>query len=189
MDLALGIPLTEYREVKRALKEGTPPAHILDKLPLAWRIIRTINDPRPRRKTFRRGVRPTRIRLTVHTECGIEHDDQAELYEDWIISDKLDKFLPFTGIVPVYQRIEEGKPPILRDRRMVYVGHDPPGTESKLWTRGGFIDRMLDSAVRGEHPAQLRKEARRKRLHLELNVACIAFLVACIVVRLAVELI
>ena len=46
VDLALGIPLTDYKEVKKALKEGTPPAHILDELPLAWRMIRTINDPR-----------------------------------------------------------------------------------------------------------------------------------------------
>ena len=113
-DLALGIPLTEYREVKMALKEGTPPAHILDKLPLAWRMIRTINDPRPRRKTSENLVRPTRIRLTVHTESGIEHDDRAELDEEWVISNKLDMFLPFTGIVPVYQLIGEGKYPILR---------------------------------------------------------------------------
>ena len=188
-DLALGIPLTEYREVKRALKEEIPPAHILDRLPLAWRMIRTINDPRPRRKALGNSVRPTRIRLTVHTESGIEHDDRAELDEDWVISDKLDMLLPFTGIVPVYQMIGEGRDPILKDLRMVYVGHDPPGTESKLWTRGGYVDRMLDRAARGEHPAQLRRESRRKRRLLVLNVVSLAFLVACIVFRIAVEIV
>ena len=132
MDLALGIPLTDYRKVKKALKEGTPSAHILDELPLAWRMIRTINDPKPRHKTFRQAVRPTEIRLTVHTESGLKEDNRAELDEDWVSSDKLDMFLPFTGIVPVYQLVEEGKPPILKDHRMVYAGSDPPGTEGKL---------------------------------------------------------
>lgn len=189
MDLALGIPLTEFREVKRALKDGTPPAHILDKLPLAWRMIRTINDPRPRRKALAHTVRPNRIRLTVHTESGIEHDDRAELDEDWVTSEKLDKFLPYTGIVPVYQLIGEGRGPTLKDLRMVYVGHDPPGTESKLWTRGGYVDRMLERAARGEHPAQLKRKAHRKRVLIALNVASLSFLVACIVFRLSIELI
>ena len=186
-DLALGIPLTEYREVKGALKEGTPPAHILDKLPLAWRMIRTINDPRPMRRALGNSVRPTRIRLTVHTESGIEHDDRAELDEDWVTSEKLDEFLLFTGIVPVYRQTEERKNPVLKDLRMVYVGQDPPGTKSRLWTRGGYVDRMLDRAARGEHPSQLRRESRRKRRLLVLNVVSLAFLVACIVFRIAVE--
>ena len=188
VDLALGIPLTDYKKVKKALKEGTPPAHILDELPLAWKMIRTISDPRPRNKTFRQAVRPTEIRLTVHTESGPKEDDGAELDEDWVVSDKLDMFLPFTGIVPVYQLVEEGKPPILKDHRMVYTGSDPPGTESKLWTRGGYVDRMLERTARGEHPAQLKREAQRKRVRSAFFYSSLAFLVATIVFRLAVEL-
>ena len=125
-DLALGVPLTDFREVKKALKEGIPPAHILDQLPVAWRMIRTINDPKPRRKTFRQASRPTRIRLTVNTENGMKEDNRAELDEDWVISRKLGVFVPFTGIVPVYQWAGERKPPILKDRRMVYLGSDRP---------------------------------------------------------------
>ena len=177
MDLALGIPLTDFREVKKALRDETPPAHILDQLPLAWRMIRTINDPRPQRRAFQQSIRPTRIQLTVHTESGLKEDDQAELDEDWVISEKLDMLLPFTGIVPVYEHIAEGKPPILKDRRMIYTGHEPPGSESKLWTRGGYLDRMLDRAARGEHPTQLRREARRKRILLAIHLVSLAFLV------------
>ena len=188
MDLALGIPLTDYRKVKKALKEGTPPAHVLDELPLAWRMIRTINDPKPRQKTSRQAVRPTEIRLTVHTESGLREDNRAELDEDWVSSDKLDMFLPFTGVVPVYQLVEEGKPPILKDHRMVYTGHDPPGTESKLWTRGGYVDRMLERAARGEHPAQLKREAHRKRVRSAFLYSSLAFLVVSIAFRMAVEL-
>ena len=184
VDLALRIPLTDYRKVKKALREGIPPVHILDQLPLAWRMIRTVNDPRPRRKGFRQAVQPTRIRLTVHTESGLKEDDRAELDEEWVISDKLDMFLPFTGIVPVY----EGIPPILKDHRMIYVGHDPPGTESKLWTRGGYLDRMLERASRGEHPAQLRREAHRKRVRSTFFYSSLAFLVASIAFRIAIEL-
>ena len=188
MDLALGIPLTDYREVKKVLREGIPPVHVMDQLPLAWRMIRTVNDPRPRHRTIRQAIRPTEIRLTVHTESGLKKDNRAELDEDWVISDKLDMFLPFTGIVPVYQQVEEGKPPILKDYRMVYAGSDPPGTESKLWTRGGYVDRMLERGARGEHPAQLKREARRRRVRLAFLFSSLVFLVASIVFRLAVEL-
>jgi len=188
MDLALGIPLTDYRDVKKALKDGTPPAHILDELPLAWRMIRTINDPRPQNKALRQAVRPTEIRLTVRTESGVKKDDRAELDEDWVSSDKLDMFLPFTGIVPVYQQAEEGKPPILKDHRMVYTGYDPPGTESKLWTRGGYVDRMLERASKGEHPAQLKREAHRKRVRSAFLYSSLVFLVASIAFRIVVEL-
>ena len=188
IDLALGIPLTEYGDLKRALKEGIPPAHILDQLPLAWRMIRTINDPRPRRRTFGQAVRPTRIRLTVHKESGLKKDDEAELDEHWVISDKLDMFLPFTSIDPVYQTIEEGKPLVLKDRRMVYAGSYPPGAESRYWTRGGYVDRMLERVASGEHPAQLRREARRKRVRLTVQFGGLTFLVASVVFRLAIEL-
>ena len=184
VDLALGIPLTDYREVKKALREGIPPVHIVDQLPLAWKMIRTVNDPRPGRKGFRQAVQPARIRLTVHTESGLKEDDRAELDEDWVISDELDMFLPFTRIIPVYA----GIPPILKDRRMVYVGQDPPGTESKLWTRDGYVDRMLERGARGEHPAQLKREARRRRVRLAFLFASLVLLVASIVFRLAVEL-
>ena len=51
-------------------------------------------------------------------------------------------FLPFTGIVPVIQPGGKEKGPILKDHRMVYDGSDPPGTESKFWTRGGYLDRI-----------------------------------------------
>lgn len=184
VDLALGIPLTDFGEVKKALKEGTPPSHILDQLPFAWRMIRTINDPSPRGRALRKAVRPTRIRLTVHTKSEIKEDDRAELDEDWVTSDKLDMFLPFTGITPVY----EGIPGILKDYRMIYVGQDPPGTESKFWARGGYLDRMLERAAVGEHPVQLRKEAARKRVRLAFLFASLVFLVASIVFRLTVEL-
>ena len=188
VDLALGIPLTDFREVKKALKEEIPPAHILDHLPLAWRMIRTINDPRPRRRAFQQEIRPTLIRLTVHTESGPKEDDRAELDEDWVVSEKLDMLLPFTGIVPVYDEVEEGQPQILKDRRMIYTGHEPPGSESKLWTRGGYLDRMQDRAARGEHPAQLRRAARRKRVLWTIHLVSLAVLATAIVFRLAVEL-
>ena len=187
-DLALGIPLTDFREVKKALKEGIPPVRILDQMPVAWRMIRTIDDPGPRRKTFRQASRPTRIRLTVNTENGLKEDNRAELDEDWVISRKLGLFLPFTGIVPVYQEIGGGRPPILKDRRMVYLGSDPPGTESRLWTRGGYFDRMLERIAKGEHPDQLRREARRKRVRLAVLFASTVFFFASLAYRLAVEL-
>ena len=187
-DLALGVPLTDFREVKKALKEGIPPAHILDQLPVAWRMIRTINDPKPRRKTFRQASRPTRIRLTVNTENGMKEDNRAELDEDWVISRKLGVFVPFTGIVPVYQWAGERKPPILKDRRMVYLGSDPPGAESRLWTRGGYFDRMLARIAKGEHPDQLRREARRRKVRLAVLFASTAFFLASLAYRLTVEL-
>lgn len=183
VDLALGIPRTDFREVKVALKEETPPAHILDQLPLAWRMIRTINDPVPRRKEFRQAVRPKRIRLTVHTENGEKKDDRAELDEDWVISDKLDMILPFTGITPVNQMVEWGRPPVLKDRRMVFGGPDPPGTESKFWTRGGRADRVLARAARGEDPEQLRRKVR-----LTFLFSGAAFLAASIVFRVVESL-
>ena len=126
--------------------------------------------------------------MTVHTESGLKEDNRAELDEDWVSSDKLNMFLPFTGIVPVYQLVEEGKPPILKDHRMVYAGSDPPGTESKLWTRGGYVDRMLERAARGEHPAQLKREAHRKRVRSAFLYSSLAFLVASMAFRMAVEL-
>ena len=187
-DLALGIPLTDFREVKKALKEGTPPVHIIDKLPVAWRMIRTINDPKPRHKTFRKAYRPTRIRLTIQTENGIKDDDRAELDEHWVISHKLGMMLPFTGIEPVYQLAGHGKPPILKDRRMIYRGSSPPGTESRMWTRGGYLDRVLKRAAKGEDPAQLRREARRKIVRLAVLSAGIAFFIASLAYRLAVLL-
>ena len=189
VDLVLGIPLTDYREVKKALKEETPPAHILDQLPLAWKMIRTINDPVHRRKEFRKAVRPKRIRLTVHTENGEKKDDRAELDEDWVISDKLDMLLPFTGITFVYQMVEWGSPPVLKDRRMVFGGPDPPGTESKYWTRGGRADRVLARAARGEDPEQLRKEARRRKLRLAFLYSSMAFLAASILFRIVESMI
>ncbi len=188
MDLALGIPLTDFREVKKALKEGFPPAHIMDQLPIAWRMIRTINDPKPRRKSFRLASRTTRIRLTVNTENGLEHDDRAELDEDWVISRKLRVFLPFTGIVPVYQLSGGRKPPVLKDRRMVYTGSDPPGARSRLWTRGGYFDRMLERVAKGEHPDQLRREALHRKVRLAVLSASIAFFVAALAYRLTIWL-
>ena len=188
MDLALGIPLTDFREVKKALKGGIPPVHILDQLPVAWRMIRTINDPKPRHKTFRQAFKPTKIRLTARTKNGLEDDNRAELDEDWVISRKLGVFLPFTGIVPVYQLGGDRKPPILKDRRMVYLGSDPPAAESRLWTRGGYFDRMLERIAKGEHPDQLRREARRRKVRLAILFASMAFFFASLAYRLAVEL-
>lgn len=185
MDLALGIPLTDFREVKKALKEGIPPTHILDQLPLAWRMIRTINDPKPKQIASRRATRATIIRLTDITKQGIEEDNRAELDEDWVISDKLGKLLPFTGIIPVYQRVGKGKPRILRGHRMVYDGSEPPGTEGRFWTRGGYLDRMLERVAKGEHPDQLRREARRRRVRFALLFAGLVFLVASIAYRIA----
>ena len=187
-DLALGIPLSDYREVKKALREGIPPAHIMEQLPLAWRMIRTINDPRPRRQALQPPAQPTTIRLRVQTESGLKEDTRAELYEDWVRSEKLDMLLPFTGLGGVYHMVEEGKPLVLHDRMMVYTGYDPPGTESRMWTRGGYVDRMLERTARGEHPTQLRKETRRKRVRFALYSATVAFLAASIVFRLVVEL-
>ena len=119
MDLALRIPLTVYREVKKALREGIPPAHIMDQLPLAWRMIRTVNEPRPRHRTLRQAIRPTEIRLTVYTESGLKEDNRAELDEDWGISDKLDMYLLFTGIVPCINRLKKGPPYSQRSQKGV----------------------------------------------------------------------
>ena len=105
MDLVLGISLSGYREVKKAQRDVAPSAHIVDKRLLAWRMIRPINDLRPRNKTQRQAVRPTENRLAVHKESGIKENDRAELNEDWVSSDKPDMFLPFTGIVPGHQLV------------------------------------------------------------------------------------
>ena len=77
-------------------------------------MIRTIDDSEPRRKTFLQASQPTRIRLTVNTENGLKEDNRAELDEDWVISRKFGMFLPFTGIVPVYQEIGGGDHPFSR---------------------------------------------------------------------------
>ena len=161
IDLALGTPLTDFRGVKRALRDGTPPAHILDQLPLAWQMIRTIRDPRPQSRRFGQALKVTRIRLTVETEDGIKEDDRAELDEDWVISDKLNMILPYTGIIPIYTFDKECSPPVLEDRRMVFDGWAPPGSEAKLWTRGGYGDRVLERVVRGEDRRALRRELLR----------------------------
>ena len=50
LDLSLNVPLTDFREVKAALKNNTPPIEVIDQLPLAWKMIRTIHDPIPKRR-------------------------------------------------------------------------------------------------------------------------------------------
>ena len=188
VDIALGTPLTDFREVKRALREGTPPAHILDQLPLAWRMIRTIRDPRPQSRRSGKALRPTKVRLTVETENGIQEDDRAELDEDWVISDRLDMILPYTGIIPIYRFEQEGKPPVLKDRRMVFEGWAPPGSEAKLWTRGGYGDRVLERASRGEDRRTLKRELFKRRLNFAAAVAGTILLLASILFRVLVEI-
>ena len=50
------------------------------------------------------------------------------------------------------------------------------------------MDRMLERAARGEHPAQLKREAHRKRVRSAFFYSSLAFLVASIAFRMAVEL-
>ena len=183
-DLALGIPLTDFRKVKRALKDGTPPTEILDQLPLAWRMIRTIRDPVPRRRASAHAAKPIRVRLSVVTDTGIKKDDKAELDEGWVTSDKLDLATPFRGIISIYKHVANGRPPIIKDRRMVVDSPEPPGTESRFWTSGGYADRVLERAARGEDPATLRRELRSKRINFAIAGSGVLLLVFAIVFRL-----
>ena len=180
--------MTDFREVRVALRDGTPPTHLLDQLPLAWRMIRTLRDPRPQSRRSGKALRAAKVRLTVVTESGIKEDNRAELDEDWVISDKLDMVLPYTGIVPIYRFEEEGKPPVLRDRRMVFDGQEPPGTEGRLWTRGGYGDRVLERYFRGEDRRTLRREMFRRRANLAAAVVGTLLLLASILFRVLVSI-
>ena len=180
-DLAQGIPLTDYREVKASLKANVPLVDILDQLPLAWQMIRTIHDPIPRRRPLAKVPKLTRIRLTVLTDDEVKVDNRAELDEDWVISDKLGMATPFTGLIPWYEHREAGRPPIIVDRRMVVAGPQPPGTDSRFWTQGGYTDKILKRAARGEDPRILRRETLKKRVQHASVVLSGMFLTATII--------
>ena len=187
-DQALGIPLTDFRNVHAALGSNVPVLNVLNELPLAWRMIRTIHDPKPQRRPIVDPPKPRRICLSVETEDGEKRDNEALVDEGWVISDKLGILTPFTRLIDECDFDESGTSQRLIGRCMVLDGPEPPGTESSFWTRGGYADFVLERAARGEDPDTLKRELRKKRTNRVLVMVGTAFLLASILFRIAVEL-
>ena len=188
IDLSLGIPLTDFRNVHKALKENAPVVNVLDDLPLAWRMIRTIHEPGPTRRPIVDPPEPRRICLSVETEDGEKRDEKAQIDEGWVISDKLGILTPYTQMVKEYEFDESGTSVRLAGQCMVLDGPELPGTESSFWTSGGFADFVLERATRREDPDTLKKERRKKRINRVLMIGGTLFLLTSVLFRLVVEL-
>ena len=166
-DLETNTPITDYTSVKARIASGNVNLDsLLSELPAFWQRIRTL-DERVEAPRFK-GKPPKREFLHVEfmtREWGLLTDKRAERDGDWIVSKRHSMLVPYQEPITRYVLLQEGMPPVPKDR-LILVNQDPTSEwETEFWRKGGRLDQEYLRARRGESPEQLRSAYRRRQIN------------------------
>ena len=156
-DIGLGIPITDYTEVKNRLAERPPLSQVINDLPIPWQKIRDLPWPSPHTETKVASRKPVRVPVRLYYADGrIEEDQKAEKDGEWIISKKLGIIYPYLGMADFFEWKNPNFPP-MKTGEIVAIDSDwPPEWDTKLLGKGGYLDQILERAERGDIPHSFR---------------------------------
>ena len=186
-DLETNIPRTDYTSVKARIASGkTNLDSLSSELPAFWQRIRTLDQKVER--TRLKGKPPKREYLHVlfmMREQGLLEDKRAERDWNWIVSKKHNLLVPYQDPIIRYEFVEEGLPPVPKDR-VIVVNQDPTSEwETEFWRKGGRLDQEYRRTSRGESPEQLRAAYRRRLFNRVVWIVATAVLIAEILLLVA----
>ena len=155
-DIGLGIPITDYTEVKNRLEERPPLAQVINDLPIPWQKIRDLPWRSPHAKTKVASRKPVRVPVRLYYADGrIEEDQKAEKDGEWIISKKLGIIYPYLGMADFFEWKNPNSP--IKTGEIVAIDSDwPPEWDTKLLGKGGYLDQILERVERGDIPHSFR---------------------------------